>query len=663
MRVPEKVPNIPENNLNLFDTPEYREAFPAKGNFLPTTKSEMKKLGWDSCDVIIVTGDAYVDHASFGMAIIGRLLDAYGYRVGIIDQPDWNSRDSFKILGRPNLFFGVTSGNMDSMVNRYTADRKIRRDDSYSPDGKADMRPDRATIVYSQRCREAYRDVPVVIGGIEASLRRFTHYDYWSDKLRKSILIDSKADLLIYGNGERQIVDIAYRIAKGNSLEGVSGTCFRLVGEENIECIDCSDPESEGKLYLVGSGDCVRLPSYKQLVEDKELYAHATRIAYMQKSCSLVQQNGDHDLLQYPPQLPLTSEELDFIYDLPYLRVPHPKYKNSKIPAYEMIRFSVNILRGCFGGCSFCSITAHSGKAIQSRSEESVIKEIEKIRDTVPGFTGIISDVGGPSANSYKMVARDKQQCELCKRFSCLYPEICSNLNTDHSPLLQLYSKIREIKGIKKVLISSGVRFDLALRSKKYIRELAARHTGGLLKIAPEHTESNVLKLMQKPGLEKFEEFVRLFQQFSKESGKEQYIIPYFIASHPGTDDREMLDLALWLKRKKFRLDQVQNFYPTPATLATAMYYSGLNPLQSYKKRVKVFSAKGERQRRLHKSFLRYHTDDAADKIRQYLLQNNLRHLVGKGKNCLVSYGKHTSTKKEFKIANKRGNRQNRRPK
>ncbi len=801
--------------------------------FLPMSRAEMEALGWDSCDVILVTGDAYIDHPSFGMALVGRLLEAQGFRVGIISQPDWRSADAFRVLGRPNLYFGVTAGNMDSMVNRYTADRKIRSDDAYTPNAEPNRRPDRAVIVYAQRCREAWRDVPVVIGGIEASLRRIAHYDYWSDKVRRSILVDSKADLLLYGNAERALVELTHRLAAGEPIESIRdlrGSAFvvpqgwrpdarwrevdslamdvpgridphpdpyaikppspasgggaggegrtpkpaRPIPAEILqharelrrELTDAERPlwgivrarrflglkfrrqhpvgpyildfycdelrlaieldggqhaeqqayDSARTAYLKqqgidvlrfwnnevlanteavleaiyseverrrpsppappppageGSGasarsfaehvihlhpradrlaarhearahTVVRLPSFEQVEKNPVLYAHASRVFHLESNPgnarALVQAHADRDVWLNPPPIPLTTAEMDYVYGLPYARAPHPAYGDARIPAWEMIRFSVTIMRGCFGGCTFCSITEHEGRIIQSRSEASILREIEVIRDKTPGFTGVISDLGGPTANMYRMACRDPKIESACRRLSCVYPDICSNLNTDHAPLIRLYRKARALPGVKKVLIGSGVRYDLAVRSPEYVRELVTHHVGGYLKIAPEHTEEGPLAHMMKPGIGTYERFRRLFERYSKEAGKEQYLIPYFIAAHPGTTDADMLNLALWLKRNGFRPDQVQTFLPTPLALATTMYHTGLNPLRKVlggrAQRVNV--TRQGRVRRLHKAFLHYHDPANWPLLREALKAMGRADLIGNGKQHLV---------------------------
>jgi len=652
--------------------------------FLPTTRAEMDELGWDSCDIILVTGDAYIDHPSFGMALIGRLLESHGFRVGMLDQPAWRSADAFRSLGRPNVMWAVTAGNMDSMVNRYTSDRKVRSDDAYSPDAAAGLRPDRSVIVYSQRCREAYGDVPLVIGGIEASLRRIAHYDYWSDKVRRSILVDSGADLLVFGNAERAIVEIAHRLAARTPVEQIRdlrGTAFIGLREGFTE-VDSTTVDAPGRVdpkpdpyapagerqaapcatdgsdgapaaesgaqplvqlrprKVDRASQAIRMPSFEQVTADPVLYAHASRILHHEanpgNARALVQRHGKLDVWINPPPLPLSTQEMDTLYELPFTRVPHPRHQHTKIPAYEMIKFSVPILRGCFGGCSFCSITEHEGRVIQSRSEQSILREIERIRDVTPGFTGIISDLGGPTANMYRMSCKSREIEGACRKPSCVYPDVCDNLNTDHSALVQLYRKARAIKGIKRILIASGVRYDLAVRSPEWIRELAQHHTGGYLKIAPEHTERGPLSHMMKPGIGAYDRFKELFDRYSQEAGKEQYLIPYFIAAHPGTTDEDMLNLALWLKRNGFRPDQVQAFLPSPMATATAMYHSGYSPLRSLKLKQPVPVVKSLDRRRLHKAFLRYHDPNNWPLLREALRRMGRTDLIGSGKHQLV---------------------------
>ena len=692
--------------------------------FLPTSLSEMTALGWDSCDIIIVTGDAYVDHPSFGMAVIGRTLEAQGFRVGIIAQPDWHSADPFRILGKPNLFFGVTAGNMDSMINRYTADRKIRSDDAYTAGGQGGSRPDRAALVYSQRCREAYKDVPIVVGGIEGSLRRIAHYDYWQDKVRRSLVIDSKCDLLLYGNAERAIIEIAHRLGKGESIHDITdvrGTAFvRRDTPEGWFEIDSTEVDQPGRVdshinpYLMVSekaalqgGSCareeeaqakagaanaaadsgvsgdprvkplvfmpsstttsrtskvkvpprdksvIRLPSYEQVKRDPVLYAHANRVLHLEtnpgNARALVQAHGEgataRDVWVTPPPIPLTTAEMDHVFDLPYARSPHPKYADkqgghdgeTKIPAWEMIRFSINIMRGCFGGCTFCSITEHEGRVIQSRSEDSIIKEVEAIRDQVTGFTGVISDLGGPTANMYRIGCKSPEIEAACRKPSCVYPGICPNLNTNHDPLIKLYRRARALRGVKKILIGSGLRYDLAVESPEYVKELVTHHVGGYLKIAPEHTEGEPLSKMMKPGIGTYDRFKRMFDKYSLEAGKKQYLIPYFIAAHPGTRDEDMMNLALWLKRNGFRADQVQTFYPSPMATATAMYHSGKNPLRKVGRDTETVDVvRGEKRRRLHKAFLRYHDPNNWPLLREALKSMGRADLIGNGKVHLI---------------------------
>jgi len=671
----------------LFSYPQYWAECFGTAPFLPTSREEMDQLGWDSCDVIVVTGDAYVDHPSFGMAVIGRLLEAQGFRVGIIDQPDWRSKDDFMRLGKPNLFFGVSAGNMDSMINRYTADKRMRSDDAYSPDGEGGKRPDRAVIVYSQRCREAWKDVPVVLGSIEASLRRITHYDYWSDEVRRSILVDSQADILLYGNAERAVTEVAHRLARGHSIAEVTDIRGTVILREDLPegwtVIDSTrvdrpgkvDPihnpyDSDEELAAATGGKCtvgrdtgtgeqvlhfvphrekidraksvIRLPACHKVKNDPVLYAHASRVLHLEtnpgNARALVQRHDNVEVWLNPPPVPLTTEEMDGVFGLPYARVPHPRYEGRRIPAYEMIRFSVNIMRGCFGGCTFCSITEHEGRIIQNRSEDSIIAEIENIRDKTPGFTGVISDLGGPTANMYRLACKSKEIESACRRLSCVYPGICVNLNTDHDPLIHLYRRARTLPGIKKVLIASGLRYDLAVESPEYVEELVTHHVGGYLKIAPEHTEEGPLSKMMKPGMDSYHRFSAMFEKYTKKAGKKQYLIPYFIAAHPGTSEDDMVELALWLKRHRFRADQVQTFYPSPMATATAMYHTGRNPLRglSYKGGEKVSRVRNLDKRRLHKALLRYHDPANWPLISDYLVRAGRADLIGDGEHCLI---------------------------
>ena len=624
----------------------HRAHSPKAAPFLPMSRAEMTALGWDACDIVLVTGDAYVDHPSFGMAIIGRLLEAQGFRVGIIAQPDWQSAEPFKALGKPKVFFGVTGGNMDSMVNRYTADRRLRHDDAYTPNGEGGRRPDRCTLVYAQRCREAFKDVPIVLGGIEASLRRIAHYDYWSDKVRRSVLADAKADLLLYGNAERAVVEVAHRLAAGEpprNLDSIRGVAlFRRVPENYSELhADDLDAADEGAGRKPGDA-VIRLPSCEQVEQDREAYARASRVLHRESNPGnarpLVQRHGDRDLWLNPPPIPLSTAEMDAVYDLPYARAPHPSYGDAKIPAWEMIKFSVTIMRGCFGGCTFCSITEHEGRIIQNRSEGSVLREIERIRDRTPGFTGVISDIGGPTANMYRMACKDPKVEALCRRPSCVFPDICENLNTSHDDLIRLYRKVREVKGVKRVMVASGVRYDLAVKSPEYVKELVTHHVGGYLKIAPEHTERGPLDKMMKPGIGAYHRFKQMFDAAAKQAGKKYYLIPYFIAAHPGTTDEDMMNLALWLKKNRYRADQVQTFLPSPMATATAMYHTGVNPLRGVRHggSDKVEAIKGLKQRRLHKAFLRYHDPDNWPILREALKQMGRADLIGSRPDQLV---------------------------
>ncbi|WP_374384772.1 YgiQ family radical SAM protein [Dongia sp.] len=615
--------------------------------FLPMSRAEMDELGWDSCDVILVTGDAYIDHPSFGMAVIGRLLEAQGFRVGIIAQPDWQSAEPFKALGKPNLYFGITGGNMDSMVNRYTADRRLRHNDSYTPNDEGGKRPDRAVIVYAHRCREAYKDVPIVLGGIESSLRRIAHYDYWSDKVRRSILVDAKGDILLYGNAERAVVEVTHRLAKGQKptdmadLRGIAILKDRVPDGWTEAPANDLDDAAEGARRTEGDV-VVRMPSFEQVESDPEAYARASRVLHRESNPGnarpLVQRHGNRELWVTPPPIPLTTPEMDGVFELPYARAPHPAYGDAKIAAWDMIRFSVTIMRGCFGGCSFCSITEHEGRIIQNRSEESVLREIGEIRDKTKGFTGIISDIGGPTANMYRMACKDKRTEELCRKPSCVFPDVCPNLNTSHEALIHLYRKSRELPGVKKVMVASGVRYDLAVKSPAYIKELVAHHVGGYLKIAPEHTEEGPLSKMMKPGIGTYDKFKELFDKAAKEAKKEYFLIPYFIAAHPGTTDEDMMNLALWLKRNKYRADQVQTFLPSPMALSTAMYHSGFNPLRPIRHGASeaVETVKGLKQRRLHKAFLRYHDAENWPLLRDALKRMGRADLIGPGKHHLV---------------------------
>jgi len=696
------------NAPNIFSFPRYWAECYGTAPFLPMSRAEMDELGWDSCDIILVCGDAYIDHPSFGMAIIGRLLESQGYRVGLICQPDWRSKNAFESLGRPNLFFAVSAGNMDSMINRYTADKRIRHDDAYTPHGEGGKRPDRALIVYSQKCREAFPEVPVVVGGIEASLRRIAQYDYWSDEIRRSVLIDSGADILIYGNAERALIEIALGYSRSKTVDDmqfVRGTVVirnaapagwveidstRIDWPGNIDtipnpydfneeatCEKAKNQELDDSLPiriipqpLQSKADYdretsyIRLPSFEKVTRDAVLYAHASRVLHQESNPHnarvLVQKHGTREIWVNPPPIPLTTEELDSIFALPFQRIPHPVYGDAKIPAYEMIRFSINIMRGCFGGCTFCSITEHEGRIIQSRSEDSILQEIEDIRDKVPGFTGAISDLGGPTANMYHLNCVDPNIQSACRRLSCVYPSICKNLETNHSPTTQLYRKARALPGVKRILIASGLRYDLAVRDPEYVRELVNHHVGGYLKIAPEHTEKDTLTKMMKPDISTYYEFKKMFDKFSKEVGKKQYLIPYFIAAHPGCDDNDMINLALWLKDNDFRVDQVQTFYPSPMSLATAMYHSRHNPLKKVKyKNEAVHTARTIEQRRVQKSILRYHNEEQWPQLRDALQDMGRGDLIGDGDGALIpkeekTHRRTTYNKKSGRGRNKR---------
>ncbi|MCC6624649.1 MAG: YgiQ family radical SAM protein [Deltaproteobacteria bacterium] len=663
---------------------------------LPTTRAEMDALGWDACDVVLVTGDAYVDLPSFGMAIIGRLLESQGFRVGILPQPDWRSAAPFRELGRPRVFFGVTAGNMDSMVNRYTSDRRLRHDDAYTPDGEGGKRPDRALIVYAQRCREAYPDVPLVVGGIEASLRRIAHYDYWSEKVRRSALLDAKADILIYGNAERALVEVAHRLAAGEPAQAIDDLRGTVVNKKRVPdgwvVIDSRTLDTPGRVdpipspYAeVGAGAAaaggapacetsvpegapvqlvqpvqpvqvvtlspratrartvLRLPDFEAVAADPVLYAHASRVFHRESNPhnarALVQRHGDREVWVNRPPIPLTTEEMDFVYGLPYARRPHPRYGSRKIPAYEMIRFSVTIQRGCFGGCTFCSITEHEGRIIQNRSEASILRELEDLRDRAPGFTGVVSDLGGPTANMYRLACKSREIEAACRKPSCVYPAVCENLGTDHGPLIQLYRKARALPGIKKVLIASGVRYDLAVEDPRYVEELVTHHVGGYLKIAPEHLAEGPLSKMMKPGMGAYDKFKALFDKYSARAGKRQYLIPYFIAAHPGTTDADMLELALWLKRNGFKADQVQTFLPSPMATATAMYHSGKNPLRKVARdSEEVHIPRGLKVRRLHKAFLRWHDPEGWPMLREALVRMGRQDVIGDGPEHLIPW-------------------------
>ena len=563
-------------------------------DWLPTTKKEVELRGWDELDVILFSGDAYVDHPSFGAAVIGRILEAEGLRVAIVPQPNWRDdlRD-FKKLGRPRLFFGVSAGCMDSMVNKYTANKRLRSDDAYTPDARPDMRPEYPSIVYTQILKKLYPDVPVILGGIEASMRRLTHYDYWQDRVRPSILVDSGADALTYGMGEKPIVELVKRLNQQQSIFDIPQLAY--LTKEVLP--------QEGDIILFPHEECLKdkkkqAANFRHIEEESNKYA-ASRI---------LQTIGKQTVVVNPPYPPLTEAELDRSFDLPYTRLPHPKYKGKRIPAYDMIKFSVNIHRGCFGGCAFCTISAHQGKFIVSRSKESILKEVKAVMG-LPDFKGYLSDLGGPSANMYKMRGNDENICKKCKRPSCIHPKVCPNLNTDHGPLLDIYHAVDSLPGIKKSFIGSGVRYDLLLHQSKdagtnkntqeYTRELIARHVSGRLKVAPEHTSERVLNIMRKPPFSQFGEFKKIFDRINREEGLRQQLIPYFISSHPGCKEEDMAELAVITKRLDFHLEQVQDFTPTPMTVATEAWYTGFHPYTLEP----VFSAKTQREKLAQRQF------------------------------------------------------------
>ncbi|MCS6850809.1 MAG: YgiQ family radical SAM protein [Gemmataceae bacterium] len=615
-------------------------AAPAAERPLPMTPAEVADRGWDAVDVVFVTGDAYVDHPSFAMAILGRVLEAAGFRVAILSQPDWRSCEPWRQFGRPRLFFAVSAGNMDSLINHYTANKKVRNDDAYSPGGRIGLRPDRATLPYCHRAREAYPGVPIIVGGVEASLRRLAHYDYWSDTVRRSILLDCKADLLCYGMGETTIVEVARLLKQGatvKDLRRLRGVAYAL-GAKEARLLAAAGPQpggSEPSPLPPAFRDYLLLPSFEQVKADKYAFAEATRLIHLNtnpyNAKTLVQFHDREAVVINPPSLPLSQQEMDRIYDLPYTRRPHPSY-TEPIPAYEMIKDSVTIMRGCFGGCTFCSITAHQGRVIQSRSPESVLREIRSLAAD-PDFKGIISDVGGPTANMYQMGCTRPEVEAKCKRLSCVHPTVCKLLGTDHGPLLDLLRRARSEPGIRKVLVASGIRMDLAERSPEYLRELAAHHVGGHLKVAPEHTDPTVLGLMKKPTIDSFERFADAFRRASETARKpKQYLVPYFIASHPGSDLHAMIDLALFLKRHGYRPDQVQDFIPAPFDIATCMYYTGLDP---FTKRP-VHVARGLRDRKLQRALMQFFKPENYFLVREALIRAGRQDLIGNGCDCLI---------------------------
>jgi uncharacterized radical SAM protein YgiQ len=611
------------NNALRLSLPLWNETYALPP--LPMTAAEVALRGWDAVDLVFVTGDAYVDHPSFAMAILGRVLEKAGFRVAMLSQPDWHSCAPWRQFGRPRLFFAVSGGNMDSLINHYTANRKLRNDDAYSPGGRIGLRPDRATLPYCHRAREAFPGVPIIAGGVEGSLRRLAHYDYWSDTVRRSILLDSKADLLVYGMGEAAIIEIARRLAAGETvrdLRDMRGVAYALGASET------PPTTAFGKEVL-------RLPSYEAVKTDKRQFTEATRLIHVNtnpyNAQALVQYHDRQAVIVNPPALPIADSDMDEIYDLPYTRRPHPSY-TEPIPAYEMIKDSVTLMRGCFGGCTFCSITAHQGRIIQSRSQESVLKEVRKMAAD-PEFSGVISDIGGPTANMYQMRCTRPDVEARCKRLSCVHPTICKLLGTDHGPLVELMRRARTEPGIRKVLVASGIRMDLAQLSPEYMKELTAHHVGGRLKVAPEHTDATVLGLMKKPVNDNFESFTRDFKKASHAAGKpKQSLVPYFIASHPGSDLHAMIDLAVFLKRNGYRPDQVQDFIPAPFDIATCMYYTGIDPFTKQP----VYVARNLRDRKLQRALMQFFKPENYFEVRKALEQAGRQDLIGSGCDALI---------------------------
>jgi uncharacterized radical SAM protein YgiQ len=608
-------------------------------------RAEMCGRGWEFVDVVFVTGDAYVDHPSFAMAILGRVLEAAGFRVAILSQPDWHSCAPWRQFGRPRLFFAISAGNMDSLINHYTANRKVRNDDAYSPGGRIGLRPDRATLPYCHRAREAFPGVPVIAGGVEASLRRLAHYDYWSDTVRRAILLDSKADLLVYGMGENAIVEVARRLNAGETvrdLRDMRGVAYALGASESPSRDEAARYPWQERLAMPPAlqpaatlPGVVVLPSYEDVKNDKMAFVEATRVIHINtnpfNAAVLVQYHERQLVVVNPPAAPISQAEIDHIYDLPYTRRPHPSY-SEPIPAYEMIKDSVTIMRGCFGGCTFCSITAHQGRIIQSRSQESVLGEIRKMAAD-PEFSGIVSDIGGPTANMYEMRCTRPEVEAKCKRLSCVHPTVCKLLGTDHGPLIQLMRRTRTEPGIRKALVASGVRMDLAQKSPEYMKELAAHHVGGHLKVAPEHTDPTVLGVMKKPTIDDFTRFAGDFQKASRDGGKpKQYLVPYFIASHPGSDLNAMVDLAVFLKRNGYRPDQVQDFIPAPFDIATCMYYTGIDPFSKQE----VYIARQLRDRRLQRALMQFFKPENYFDVRKALEQAGRMDLIGSGCDALI---------------------------
>ncbi len=595
---------------------------------LPMCMEEAKARGWDEIDVVFVTGDAYVDHPSFAMAILGRVLEANGFRVGIVAQPNWHSCEPWKRFGQPRLFFAISAGNMDSLINHYTANRKVRNDDAYSPGGRIGLRPDRATLAYCQRAREAYKGVPIIAGGVEASLRRLAHYDYWSDTVRRSILLDAKADLVAFGMGESAIVEIARRLRSGQTvmdLRDMRGVAYAMGAAES----------EEFRTRSASDGSILMLPSYEDVKADKLKFAEATRRIHLEtnpyNAKTLVQWHDRQAIVCTPPPLPESGGNMDFFYDLPYTRMPHPSYTES-IPAYQVVKDSVTIMRGCFGGCTYCSITTHQGRIIQSRSKESIVREVRELGSREDS-KGIVSDIGGPTANMYEMRCVRPEIEAICRRLSCVHPRICPLLGTDHGPLMDVMREARTQKGIRKVLVASGVRMDLARLSPEYMKELAAHHVGGHLKVAQEHSDSTTLSMMKRPAPATFQDFDRQFRNQSKKAGKKQYLVPYFISAHPGSDLDAMIDLAVFLKKNGYKPEQVQDFIPAPFDIAACMYHTGLDPMSM----APVHVAKGLRDRKMQRALMQFFKPENYFTVRKALIEAGRADLIGEGCDCLIS--------------------------
>lgn len=603
----------------------------AASPFLPTTRAEMEARGWDQLDILIVTGDAYVDHPAFGPILIARFLEGRGYRVGVIAQPRWDDPSDIARMGAPRLYVGIAAGNLDSMLNKLTAQKKVRGEDQYSPGGKNDLRPNRASLVYANLCRQAFAGTPIVLGGIEASLRRIAHYDYWSDSVRRSILLDAKADLLVFGMGERPAWEIARRLDAGEpigALTDIRGTALVKKNRRAWEPL-LADPSR-----TPGDGKLVVLPSYDEVKGDKAAFARMSRMFQYETNPHngrpLLQAHGDEAVFFNSPALPLSEEEMDGLYDLPFVRAPHPTYQE-RIPAFETVKHSIVTMRGCFGGCTFCSITEHEGRIIQSRSKDSVLREVRAL-SRMGDFRGTLTDVGGPTANMYKMTCKDPKIESSCRRLSCVHPGICENLVTDHDPLLELLESVRKEKGIKRVYVASGVRYDLAERSPEFVRVLAQHHTGGQLSVAPEHNSDDVLDKMKKPSISSYERFAEAFCQASEDAGKEQYLVPYFISGHPGATLKDAVELALYLKTRGMRPRQVQDFIPTPMAVATTMYHTGIDPLTM----TPVYTAKDLRDKRMMKALIFYWDPQHWPLAREALKRVGRGDLIGKAAHCLI---------------------------